>query len=161
MKDFACIAFATLLGLPALAQDAVSAEGAIDVAFTWSAIDLASIPAPDGGTTSVAEAHLVLTSNNGGPIDRLAGTCLLQGLTRGQDWQSSGSCTLADAEGDFLFETIEETGDKGHAVLTGGTGKFAGISGEHDYTTTWFSSVRAGENQGVGVKKGHWRRTAM
>ena len=40
--------------------------------------------------------------------------------------------------------------DKGHAVLVGGTGKFAGITGEHAITTTWFSSIREGENQGVG-----------
>ena len=48
-----------------------------------------------------------------------------------------------------------------NAVLVGGTGKFAGITGEQDYTTTWYSSVRDGVNQGTGVKTGRWKREAM
>ena len=161
MKSVAVLAVAAMLGMPVLADDVPTASGEIDVAFTWSAIDLAAIPAPDGGTTSVLQAHLVLTSNVGGPIDKLAGSCLLEGLSHGQDWKATGACAFADADGDQLFEAIEETGDKGKGVLTGGSGKFAGITGEHDYTTTWYASIRSGENQGVGVKKGHWTRGAM
>lgn len=159
MKTLAVLAVAAILAQPAFAAD--PAEGEVDATFTWTAIDLATQPAPYGGAASLIEAHLVVTSNAGGPIDGLAGTCLLRGQSRGQDWQASGTCALKDADGDFLFEAVEEVGDKGHSVLTGGTGKFAGITGEHDYTTTWFSSVRDGESQGIGVKKGHWKLPAM
>ena len=160
MKSIA-LAAAAFFAMPVFAADPAPTEGDLDSTFTWTALDLTSQPAPDGGTTSVVQAHLVLTSNKGGPIDKLAGTCLLKGLSRGQDWSAVGDCALKDADGDLLFESIEETADKGKAVLTGGTGKFAGMTGEHDYTTTWFSSIHDGENQGIGTKKGHWKRSAM
>ena len=61
MKTIALFAAVAMLGMPVLADDALPTEGDIDVAFTWSAIDLATIPAVDGATTSVLQAHLVLT----------------------------------------------------------------------------------------------------
>jgi hypothetical protein len=159
MKLLAFVA-AAAFALPAVAEDATPTEGEIDAPFTWSAIDLATAPASDGGVSSLVEAHLVVTSNVGGPLHKLAGTCLMQGLARGDDWEATGSCALKDADGDFLFESIAEEGGRGRAVLTGGTGKFAGITGALDYTTTWYASIRHGENQGVGHKKGHWKRPA-
>ena len=55
---------------------------------------------------------------------------------QGQDWKSTGSCTLADAEGDLLFEDVSEGSGTGQGKLTGGTGQFAGITGEHAITRT-------------------------
>lgn len=161
MRTIPLAALALSLGMPLLAEEAAPTEGVIDARFTWSSVDLATAPAAGDGTAMLLEARLVVESNVGGPIDQLAGTCLMKGVMQGQDWRSTGSCALKDADGDLLFEEVEETGDKGHGVFTGGTGKFAGISGEHDITTTWFASIRDGENQGVGTKTGHWRREAM
>jgi hypothetical protein len=161
MKTIPLAVLVVALGLPALGQDAQPTEGVIDAAFSWSGVDLTSIPAPGGGVIVVTEVHLVLTANQPGLVDRLAGRCLLQGRELGGTWKSTGSCALADADGDMLFEDVVDENDKGRSVLTGGTGKFAGITGAHEYTTTWFSSIRAGVNQGTGVKKGHWRREAM
>ena len=43
-------------------------------------------------------------------------------------------------------------------MITGGTGKFAGLTGEYDVDTSgWYASVREGMQQGVGTKKGTWR----
>jgi len=157
-----CIAAAAVLALgvlPAMAEEA--AEGPIDASFTWTSIDLASMPAAEGGKTYLVEAHLVVTSNVGGPIDKLGGRCLIEGTAHGDDWQSTGSCTLVDGDGDLLFERIEETGSKGKGMFEGGTGKFAGITGVHELTSTWFASPRDGENQGIGTKKGEWKRPAM
>ncbi len=161
MNSFPLAAFVVALALPAFAQDAQPTEGEIDSSFTWSSVDIATIPAARDGTVSLSEVRLVLTANHPGLIDRLAGTCLLKGIAHGEDWEATGDCAFADADGDRLFESLTETGGKGHSVLTGGTGKFAGITGELDYTTTWYASLRAGENQGVGSKTGHWKRTAM
>lgn len=161
MKTLPLAALVVALGLPALAEDAQPTEGEIDATFTWSGVDIATIPAADGATVVVTRVALVLTANRPGLVDRLAGDCLMKGKLRGQEWVASGSCALVDADGDMLFEEVTDTGDKGHSVLAGGTGKFAGISGEHDYTTTWYSSIRDGQNQGIGVKKGRWTKTAM
>ncbi|MBP7000585.1 hypothetical protein [Amaricoccus sp.] len=146
--------------LPVLAEDARPMEGDIKADFSWSSVDLSSIPAPEGGSVVVTEAHLVVT-NGSEPFDKLAGRCLLLGLMQGEDWTSTGACTLADADGDLLFEDVTEEGGAGRGKLTGGTGKFAGITGEHAITTTWFSSIRSGENQGMGTKTGRWKRQAM
>jgi hypothetical protein len=161
MKSLPLTAFVVALALPALAQDAQPNEGEIDASFTWSSVDIATIPTARDGTVSVSEVRLVVTANRPGLIDRLAGTCLLKGTAHGEAWEATGDCAFADADGDRLFESLTETGNKGRGLFTGGTGKFAGITGEHDYTTTWYSSLDPGENQGVGVKSGHWKRTEM
>lgn len=152
---------AVAFALPALGEDATPMEGDIAAKFSWSSVDLANIPAPGGGSVVLTEVHLVVTETAPGPFDRLAGRCLFQGLLAGEDWTSTGACTLADADGDLLFEDVTEQGGAGKGRLTGGTGKFAGITGEHAITTTWFASIREGENQGVGTKTGHWKRQAM
>jgi hypothetical protein len=159
MKTIPLAACVLALGLPALAQDARPAEGDIDVDFSWSSVELSSIPGPGGGSVTVSEAHLVLTG--AAPFDKLAGRCLFQDVQAGESGESTGACALADADGDMLFEDVTLEGGGGRGTLTGGTGKFAGITGEHAITLTWFSSIRAGENQGVGTKTGHWKRQAM
>jgi hypothetical protein len=103
---------------------------------------------------SASEVLLVITGDEPGPYDQQGGRCLF--FSRGNG-DASGSCQLADADGDQIFEQIEETGDKRHAVITGGTGKFAGISGEYEFTITWYASVGEGAQQGVGRKTGTWR----
>lgn len=161
MKRLSLAALVVAIAVPALAQDAQPTEGDIDATFTWSGVDIATLPAADGASVIVSRVALVLTANRPGLIDRLAGDCLLKGLLQGQEWRATGNCTYVDADGDMLFDEVTDTNDKGHAVLTGGTGKFAGITGEHGYTTTWYSSIRDGQNQGIGVKKGHWKKPAM
>ena len=40
-------------------------------------------------------------------------------------------------------------------MIIGGTGKFAGLTGEYDFhTSDWYASVREGTDQGVGTKTG-------
>jgi len=156
----AITALALAFALPVMAEDVKPMEGDIEADFSWSSVDLSSIPAPGGGSVVLTEVHLVVT-NGSGPFDKLAGRCLFQGLMQGEDWKLTGACALADADGDMLFEDVTEAGGTGRGKLTGGTGKFAGITGEHAIATTWFSSIREGENQGVGTKTGHWRRQAM
>ena len=73
----------------------------------------------------------------------------------GDDYERSGSCQLADADGDQIFERIDEAGGKGHAVIAGGTGKFAGLTGEYDFDTSgWYASVREGDAAGRRHEEG-------
>jgi hypothetical protein len=159
MKTIPLAVLALAFALPALAEDAKPMEGDIDVDFSWSSVALSSIPGAGGGSVVVSEAHLVLTGK--APFDKLAGRCLFTDVQAGESGKSTGACALADADGDMLFEDVTLEGDGGRGVLTGGTGKFAGMTGEHAVTLTWFSSIREGENQGVGTKTGHWKRQAM
>ena len=154
MKSTGLAALAQALALPAWAQDAKPTEGKIDASFTWSLVDLASVPAGEGQSVSVNEVLLVVTGNEPGPYQQLGGRCLFFSRVNGD---ASGSCHLADPDGDQIFEQIEETGGKRHGAITGGTGKFAGITGEHEFTLTPYASVREGTQQGVGRKTGTWR----
>jgi hypothetical protein len=157
MKATALAALALALALPAAAQDAKPTEGKIDASFTWTSVDLASLPAGETEELYLNEAHLVVTANEPGLFDGLGGRCLLLMRVTGADaYTGSGSCLLADADGDRIYERVEEASGKGHATITGGTGKFAGITSEYDFTTTWYASVREGTNQGVGTKTGTW-----
>jgi hypothetical protein len=155
MKSTGFAALVLAVALPAWAQDAKPTEGRIDANFTWSLVELASVPAGEAQSVSVNEVALVITGNEPGPFHRLGGRCLFLSRTNGE---ASGSCQLADADGDQIFERVEEAGGKGHAVISGGTGKFAGLSGEYEVDASgWYASVREGMHQGVGTKKGVWR----
>jgi hypothetical protein len=173
MNTTTLAALAVLLALPASAQQTIPSiglpatwlktnptEGRIDAQFTWSAVDLASLPAGETETLRLREAHIVITARQPGIFDRLGGRCLFLMRAVASDYSASGSCLLADADGDTIFERFEEASGKGHAVITGGTGKFAGLTGEYDLdTSARYASVTEGMDQGVGTKTGVWRRS--
>ena len=152
MKSTGLAALALAVALPAWAQDAKPTEGRIDAYFTWSLVDLASVPAGEGQSVSVNEVLLVITGNEPGPYERLGGRCLFFSRLNGD---ASGSCQLADADGDRIFEQIEETSGKRHAVITGGTGKFAGITGEHEFTLDVVRLGAGGDAAGRREEDGH------
>ena len=149
---------------PVAAAD-IAPEGIIDSVFTWSAVPT-SMPTAGGRETYIADTMLVVTAAAPGSVlDKLGARCLGMGqmdAASGFD-TSSGSCTFADADGDQIFETWEETTPaagvqaKGTGKILGGTGKFAGITGEYEYTSDFFASAKDGTFQGVGHKKGRYR----
>lgn len=158
MKTTGLVALALAIALPAWAQDATPTEGVIDASFTWSQVDLASVPAGGTQSVSVNEVQLVISGNAPGPFERLGGRCVFLTRMEGEAYEMSGSCQLADGDGDQIFERVDETNGKGQAVISGGTGKFEGLTGEYevDTSTGWYASVREGLQQGVGTKKGVW-----
>ncbi len=166
-KTFSTLTAAALLvATGALAQEATNeeaTEGEIDATFTWSSIDLADTPAGEAQMNVLSDALIVITANKPGPLDKLVGSCLMQSVnnTKTLAFRLTGTCTLVDAEGDMVFETIEESDGKGEATITGGTGKFAGLTGEYTLESTWYGSIRPGMNQGIGRKTGTWRRAAQ
>ena len=154
---------ATLLlsfGTAGLAQaEGIPPEGPIDSVFTWTARQQ-TMPTAGGMEAFTSEAFLVLTAASPGSIlDKLAARCLMAGEQdpMGSAYRSTGSCTFSDADGDQIFETFDETDGAGIGKLVGGTGKFAGITGEHTITDEAFGSPAAGVWQGAGHKKGTYK----
>lgn len=135
-------------------------EEPIDSMFTWT-VRQQTMPTAGGMEAFTAEAFLVLTAASPGSIlDKLAARCLMAGKQSptGSEYSSTGTCTFTDAAGDQIFETFEETGAAGGSgELIGGTGKFAGISGEHTITEEMFGSPTEGVWQGIGQKKGTYK----
>lgn len=156
---------AALLALaPLAAAQEGPREGEIELTFSADVKELTKIPAGATQEASLVEASLVFTETVSGPMEGLGGArcvALSRFDTETQEWGGWGNCTWQDAEGDRIFETIEDTGaggaGTGKGTITGGTGKYAGITGEHDYTLEFAASPDEGHIQWVGHKKGTWR----
>ena len=149
-----------LLGLLPLAAQAqnLPSEGPIDSDFTWTEKQQ-TMPTAGGRDAFSAESMLVITATNPASIlDKLAGRCLTLGEQDpdGGNYSMVGTCTLSDADGDQIFEQIESTAGDGKAKLTGGTGKFEGITGEYRFTNVYYGSPSEDVSQGAGHKQGHY-----
>lgn len=148
--------------LPAAAQDAPQ-EGEIDFTFSADVSDLATIPGGADRQVSAFEAKLVITETVAGPMKMMGARCVGSGEfdTKTLASQGQGTCVWQDADGDRIFESIEDSGTggnvKGKATILGGTGKFAGIAGGQDYELLFVASPGEGLSQWVGHKKGTWR----
>lgn len=85
--------------------------------------------------------QLVVVSGRG-VLDDLTGRCLALEEVENETGASvtAGYCTYVDSDGDNIFEEFEMARDSledeatGAAVITGGTGKYEGISGQLTHT---------------------------
>lgn len=147
-------------------------ETPIDATFTWTARELSKVIDADGVETYVSETFVVLTHRRSPketrPFPDLGGRCIGSGTSDPTTfgYTLSGMCELRDADGDTLFERFEESSAGngapgiGSGEITGGTGKFAGVTGRHDYETRFYASPADGVYQGIGHKEGAWRLPA-
>ena len=76
-------------------------------------------------------------------LDKMAARCVAINIDTGPKTYIDGACVLADSDGDKIFSTFDtrevdkSTGDKGACgthILTGGTGKYAGITGKEVFS---------------------------
>jgi hypothetical protein len=74
-------------------------------------------------------------------LDKMSARCLALNVQSGEKKYIDGACVLADADGDKIFSTFDTRDvDKsqpdmacGTHVITGGTGKYAGITGKEPF----------------------------
>ena len=150
------------LALPTAAQEAPQ-EGEIEFTFSADAADLRVIPGGADRQVSAWQANLVITETVAGPMERMGARCVGSAEFDAKTLasQARGSCVWQDAEGNQIFENIEDSGTggtvNGKATILGGTGKFAGITGGYDYELQFVASPGEGLSQWVGHKKGTWR----
>ena len=92
-------------------------EGEIEFTFSADVADLAKIPGGADREVSVFEANLVITETVAGPMERLGARCIGLGEFDSETLasQSRGSCVWQDAEGDRIFDNIEDSGTGGAA----------------------------------------------
>jgi hypothetical protein len=76
-------------------------------------------------------------------FDNMSARCVAVDVDSGPKKYIDGACVLADANGDKIFSTFDtrdvdkslgEKGACGTHVLTGGTGKYAGITGQEPFS---------------------------
>lgn len=156
------------LAIPALlaplsqVSAAEAREVAVEINYTWTLRDLSSVPTGEDSETWVADLYVVLTPNTESGLPNLGGQCVVlnsENKTSGE-FAQSGDCVFRDIDGDAMYEHFVNAGPGRIATITGGTGKFNGISGELEIEGHYYASPKQGIDQGIGVKKGTLRMPA-
>jgi hypothetical protein len=103
---------------------------------------LMSIDIADLGTATTLEA-VGTTQNMKGEkmLDKMSARCTALNVSSGEKKYIDGACVLADSDGDQIFSTFDTRDldksqpqmDCGTHVITGGTGKYKGISGREPF----------------------------
>lgn len=135
------IRFATL-ALLASAGSALAGGTSYDISGT-------SVGQADNTYMAMGESHIFVDLNstftlpdNGTPMAGMAGTCMgFMTVTIGQGAAGNGMCFWEDADGDQWFGPWTVTGitperaTAGFWTASGGTGKFAGVTGGGTFTS--------------------------
>jgi hypothetical protein len=142
-----CLSLAVAGALPAAATDEAGAEAWRSFEGTWSATGRRRSVAVEGGAVAAiveVSGAVVLTSGDGlsrGFRGQAVGFDDGQGLTVGR-------CVWRDERGDLLFSRLEGDGLQAgrHFVgtITGGTGRYADLTGE--YAFTWQYVIAADDD---------------
>ena len=103
---------------------------------------LMSIDVPGVGTATTLEA-VGTTENMKGEamLDKMSAHCAAVSVASGDKNYIDGACVLADKDGDKIFSTFDTRDvdksqpemDCGTHIITGGTGKYAGITGSEPF----------------------------
>jgi hypothetical protein len=103
---------------------------------------LHSIDVSDLGTATVLEA-VGTTQNMKGEtmLDKMSARCAALKVDSGEKKYIDGACVLADTDGDKIFSTFDTRDldksqpkmDCGTHIITGGTGKYKGITGSEPF----------------------------
>jgi hypothetical protein len=131
-------------------------EGVDSFANIWVVTSSNTNKLGDDSTTTFELDGAQKSANSGGMFDNLGGHCV--GITEmigGKD-KSHGSCTKVDKDGDQFFELWAGAGGAGTATLTGGTGKFAGMTGSEEYTAQLVKSP-SGRGLFITSTKVRWK----
>ena len=102
-----------------------------------------SIDIPGLGTATSLEA-VGTTENMKGEkmLDKMSAHCTALSVASGDKKYIDGACVLADSDGDKIFSTFDTRDldksqpkmDCGTHIITGGTGKYAGITGSEPFS---------------------------
>ena len=131
----------SLTGSPGLATD-LPTKGTTPYVTHFVFRPLMNVDVPGVGTVTSLEA-VGTTENLKGEkmLDKMSARCEALSVESGAKKYIDGACVLADADGDKIFSTFDTRDlDKsqpdmscGTHVITGGTGKYAGISGSEPF----------------------------
>jgi hypothetical protein len=141
LAEAALLLLFSLAGSPAFATD-LPTKGTTPYVTHFVFRPLMNVDVPGVGTVTSLEA-VGTTENLKGEkmLDKMSARCEALSVESGAKKYIDGACVLADADGDKIFSTFDTRDlDKsqpdmscGTHVITGGTGKYAGISGSERF----------------------------
>jgi hypothetical protein len=130
------------VGLGAALADPMEKKGTTPYVTHFIFRPVQSLEVPGLGTATLLEA-LGTTSNMKGEkmLDKMSARCTALSVDSGPKKYIDGACVLADADGDKIFSTFDTrdvdksqpTMNCGTHVITGGTGKYKGITGSEPF----------------------------
>jgi hypothetical protein len=160
----------SVVGFPSRADD-LPRSGDYKVLFTG--INTSPMkPLPTGPNRTVTISQSTMTALNvtgGGFLHNMAGRCAGMATmdNEAKTFENHGYCVYADAGGDQIFEKYDYpaqpqgTTPHGTGSWTGGTGKFAGISGEIEILNARVNPMTEGVAQFTGTKTGRYNFEAV
>jgi len=130
------------VGLGAALADPMEKKGTTPYVTHFIFRPVQSLEVPGLGTATLLEA-LGTTSNMKGEkmLDKMSARCTALSVDSGPKKYIDGACVLADADGDKIFSTFDTrdvdksqpTMNCGTHIITGGTGKYKGITGSEPF----------------------------
>jgi hypothetical protein len=109
-----------------------------------------NIEVPGLGTAQLLEA-VGTTENMKGEnmLDKMAARCSALNVQSGKKKYIDGACTLTDKDGDIIFSTFDTRDvdksqpkyDCGTHIITGGTGKYTGMTGREPFNCKPLASL--------------------
>ena len=141
--EVAILALGLMALVPASAMaDAIPAKGTTPYVTHFVFRPVQNIDIPGLGTATSLEA-VGTTENLKGEkmLDKMSAQCAALSVASGEKKYIDGACVLTDADGDKIFSTFDTRDlDKsqpdmncGTHIITGGTGKYSGITGSEPF----------------------------
>jgi hypothetical protein len=126
----------------ALAVDAPPKSGTTPYTTHFLFVPKSTVDIPGVGKAVALEASGPTENTDGKPfLDKMKAKCAAVQVVSGGKMWIDGGCALTDADGDVVFSTFDTRDldktqpkmDCGTHIITGGTGKYKGISGKEPF----------------------------
>jgi hypothetical protein len=141
-KATALVAALVTLAPAAVRSEPIEKRGTAPYVTHFIFRPLMTIDTAELGKATTLEAVGTTQNMNGEKmLDKMSARCVALNVASGEKKYIDGACVLADSDGDKIFSTfdtrdLDESQPKlncGTHIITGGTGKYKGISGREPF----------------------------
>jgi len=142
VKATAFITVLVAIAPAAVRSDPVEKKGTTPYVTHFVFRPIMSIDTAELGKAATLEAVGTTQNMNGEKmLDKMSARCVALNVASGEKKYINGACILSDADGDKIFSTFDTRDldksqpkmDCGTHIITGGTGKYKGISGSEPF----------------------------
>ena len=155
------VALASIDALEALRNSGQKSDGPNSFDGRWSVVGrIQTLAAESERTASIVSLSGAVVLSNGAGLSRgFHGEAIALDDAR---QVSAGRAVWTDANGDRVFSVLNagrlETGRRVHATITGGTGRYAGLTGEYAFTWQYVTAGEGDTLQGRAADIKGWFR---
>lgn len=142
-KTTALVAMLAVIAPAAAQSEPIEQKGTTPYVTHFIFRPLMSIDTAELGRATTLEAVGTTQNMNGEKmLDKMSARCVALNVASGDKKYIDGACVLADSDGDKIFSTFDTRDldksqpkmDCGTHIITGGTGKYKGITGSEPFS---------------------------